>query len=381
MKTFAWLTLFGSLLLTSCNHFSLEVTHRRYRPGFYVDFTGKKNAEHQASPVGKTVRRENAEHAAEQANAVKEKKENAAEHSALAVSKKQAAPEVNHRNETHVHAEKPFTASRSVKPERAPDTFRKAEIKKSRSLFPIAGTAGLLAMGLFFSSRKRLSKVSRWSSRNPVLSRCFQVAGHAFLVFGGFMAGSVLYRHDIVASPMATGIFTSVFLGASALYPLRKKGMPVFANEFTKFKTFDLAIILSGLMMSASVGNRVAAERLTASTEKIIPLTQPKQFFEKISAAADKIDAQYFSSDARSLPKNPSAEQVTLMVLTIIAFVLCVIGVALLTCYLACSGNTGLAITALLGGLALFIFLLILAVKGINSMNKGEPEPSPSTPQ
>ncbi|MCX6275405.1 MAG: hypothetical protein NTV09_09380, partial [Bacteroidetes bacterium] len=252
--------------------------------------------------------------------------------------------------------------------------FKENSRKKNPYAFYLMGAiGGLFSAGLFMAIRKRAVKISQWSSKNLALSRTIQVIGHTILGFGSFIAGSILFNHDMVVTPLASGIFTSVFLAAAAIYPVNIRGKAVLQSLYNRTKLTDLAIVVSGALICASLGNQVAQERFTASADHVIGFTPALNIFSNISSKADLIDEALFQVDTESGEKL-SVGQIILLILIPVVFLCLTLALIILSCFIACDGSGPLAALVLVFGLALFIYLSILSVQGVRKM-KGRRNP------
>jgi hypothetical protein len=380
MKSFLPVPLFiiiaAGFAGSSCNKLSLEITPRKYRAGFHVSLNVDR---HQGRQSAETNYR----------------KGKMGDHtSALVVTGGPVkAPEIIQASPVEKDFKTPqnFSTKRGKAPCASPVEKPSAPVStvdrstnapgrpagNSRMLYWMGGIAALFSSALLLLSRRRGAKISRWSARNPFLSRCIQFAGHISLGLAGFMAGSVLYKHGVVAVPGTETLFTSIFLGAAALYPLKKGSRIILPSGYTKSKLADVTLIMSSLLMSTTFGNQVSQQRLIASKDNVVAYEPARQFFERLSAVADHVDEDYFSTVQPDAKGNKKAARVALIVAVIISFVLTVVFLAFLACYLVCTGNLALAILTLTGGLGLFIYLFVYSIREIGKIGISD---SPATP-
>lgn len=371
---------FGCVLLIclfniSCNKFSIDISHRKYRQGFYVDISRAKSVNSEKKNQTKT-------------EIVKAKKTESVQRQNLPCIFTDTTTNTfaNHGFENKMHPEHSTAVSKGTrkkpenvvsKKEQETEIFPLKENnrnKNTHAFYLLGAVAGLLSSALFISIRKRAVKISQWSSRNLALSRTIQVIGHTIIGFGSFIAGSILFNHDMVATPLASGIFTSVFLASVAVYPANIRGKAVLQSLYNRTKLNELAVVISGALMLASIGNQVAQERFTVSTGQVIRFTPAHNIFTNISSKADIIDEALFQV-ATTEGERLSAGQIILFILIPIVFGFLTLLLLALSCAINCQGNGGLAALVLVCGLGLLIFLAIASVNGVKKM-KGKRKPA-----
>ena len=387
-KIALYIVLLICLCNISCNKFSLEIVNRKYRPGFYVDLSLHKNPSSNQSASSRLATGN--QHASKWQAAVQKKvipiTKSSDQHHTAYYGKDQKIDQKritrtnarlsnnDNRKLVAVDENKPIKAQRT----QLVENINSGEPNRKNTSVPfwIAGLTAFISSGLLLSNRKRALQVSRWSARNSKLSLPIQVIGHMALALGSFIAGSMLFNHDVVMTPVTAGVFTSVFLGILAIYPTRKRGQIIFQPAYRKIKLLDIAYIISGAMICTTLGNQVASERFTASRQPGIELTQSQIALAKISEGADKLDAALFKTDNEGAKEKLSVGQVILLVFIPVVFAILTLLLAALSCFIACEGNGGVAALVFVLGLALLIMLSILATKAVMKMQRSKKTPA-----
>jgi len=373
IRLFTGIAVAGTIL-SSCNRLSFE--HRKYRPGYYISWSGpvkhntvKSGNTAFASPFGGLRGPE-------------------AKSEPVTIIERKEVPEivpvkklVALNQSTRSNPSRPLQNNVSLKtvqqPEQKQASVSREENKREDSFIPesrkkdktgfyrLSGLIALLSAGIAIGHRKRLSKISRWSARNPVVSRWVQAAGHLVLSSAALVTGIILYANDVISGPATFPLSGGAFILTAMVYPKRRKKEPITPMRFMKAKMADLTLILSTTVCWASVGNNLAAE-INSSKSVAASSSVIWQSIESLYETADHDGITTF----RNTENGISGGQIAGIIGVSLAFVITMCLLAALSCTIYCSGNAPAAIFVGVFGFLLFAGALISSIKAIVARHK-----------
>jgi len=358
---------FAGILLSSCSKFGLEVSHRKYRPGYHISWSGQGN--HHDVKIAK-IEVDNVP-----VKIIPKKEANGIIHEVKPVEMKSTGIEITSKHIQKTERGKAMREGESKSCAKVMRTLKsqnasipETQKKDGKIFYWLSGLTALLATGITAAQRKRLTKISRWSAKNPALSRWIQVGGHLFLATAAFIAGRLLYMQDVITGPAMIPISSSAFLLAAMLYRGGKKRAPITPGYFMKAKMADLALILSSTMFLASVGNHITAAACSSHNNYGISSSASWQNLSSASDADEQVNESFSRSEHTE--RDYTGLRVFGMIMVIIGFVLTIIFLALLSCSIYCSGNVPVAFLLFFIGLSLFIYAMIKSIKAILAREK-----------
>lgn len=239
-----------------------------------------------------------------------------------------------------------------------------------------------------------MKKISFWAKTHKKISRLIIVLSFIFLTALGIITGSLLTDIGVYISSTAMLLFMSVYFTSLIAYPSKSlKGKKLTAAAFyLRQKCCDWLLATSTFCMIVYLGNRPSEIfNYSSSLHAAIPLAAsfPKdstlKTYKTINAFAASLKDETGKSlkwrekkkllkeqvraikSANDLSKGAKAGLIILSVLLAIGLLYVV---AALACNISCSGSAGGAVLVAVGGTAVTIFLLVIAIKAITGKKK-----------
>lgn len=366
-KTIAFGFLFV-LILASC---SILIEKRRFNKGLHVEIgRNRHSTDRQDQPAElkdgkdpnslKTIRN------GQDLSAVESTEKN----SIRDEGKTELLPATNKVNEEHrSHAEP--VAVNSDEPQ---ETVKKTPTAKNKSnqevhfvsgkstrkngdgyVYGLGAMMTLLGFGSLRFNRNLSLKYTRFASSNPYLSKGLITLGYSSLGVLGYLTGAELYQLGTDISDTTQYVLGSTMvITGGALYAYEKRSSITVWNSFYKRKLGHLMIgaCMFGSLMA--IGNGIQEGR---------PQFSPVGYI--ISAADNSSDAkEQIGMDTQSMDSSESLAADGgggMMALYIFLAIIVLILTVVFTCVVACSDMAFLAVFIGILGLALAIYLCILA--------------------
>ncbi len=248
-----------------------------------------------------------------------------------------------------------------------------------------------------------MKKISYWARTHKWSARILIIASFIFLNGFGILIGILLSDLNISIPATDMLICCSIYLIGIAAYPSKKeKGKKISPNAFyVKQKSCDLILAASSFFMFIYVSNQpeVLFQQFSILKASVnIPFSLPKDSVNKTYKSIKDFSASMKDENGKPLKwkerKKLLKEQihgikksndlsdgakVALMVLSVMVALGLLILVASLACDLSCSGSDAAAILVGVGGTALIVFLLIIAIRAINGKKKKAVTELPAT--
>jgi len=237
-----------------------------------------------------------------------------------------------------------------------------------------------------------MRKISLWAKNHKQPARLSIVLIYIFLNGLGISAGILLHQLYIgLPSIVLSGLMT-LFITVVFLYPSKYgKGRAVASRKFyNKQKTCDFILGASTFCIAIFLGNR--PEKLFFNSSPILATVSSSTLVKDSLKTYKNINSfsvsmkdkdgkllkwkerkKLLKEQVREIKKAKelsNASKVLLAVLSVIVALGLIALVAGLACNLSCSGSDGAALLVGIGGLALVIFLLVLAIRGIYGKKK-----------
>jgi hypothetical protein len=167
-------------------------------------------------------------------------------------------------------------------------------------------------------------------------------------------------------------VLLGAFLTSSLLYPVKNTSLTLFKHSYLRQKTFDLALVLSGLMLMVCAGNDPGTR---ASLTKMVSFKSHEQ--QNVNMQNDNSQASkqlvYYQNDkqvqneqtAPQVKRTSNGSKILLTFLVVLAALGLGYLLALASCAIYCNGMIGLSFIVGIGGGALIIVLMIGLIKSI----------------
>lgn len=237
-----------------------------------------------------------------------------------------------------------------------------------------------------------MKKISYWAKNHKLHARIIIVASFIFLNALAFFTGHLLNQLGIFLLPgFLFGCFF-IFLIALIAYPFKKmKGTKLNPLAYYRFqKSCDFILAASTFCMIVCLSNRPESLFQFYPQIKAFAVTAPskdstiKHYKSIRDFYASLIDGKgnslkwkerkkLLKEQVREIKKdnNISKEgKIALIILSSLAAAGLLFLVAGLSCNLSCNGSDAAAVIVVIGGVALVIFLLTLAIRAINGKKR-----------
>ncbi|CAN5357384.1 hypothetical protein BH10BAC1_BH10BAC1_11680 [soil metagenome] len=361
---YAFVLILTTVVISACD--SLRIEKRRYMKGFYVSSHKKVDVlEKKSNQTLLTAVKEQKNDSAKKlivldpiAQINSDKKENSSASSFQSLYKN-AAIKKEHNGTFY----KSDDQHAFLKQGTSSNSSRNAN-------YFLVGMIALFATAFFaFMKFKKEAavKLSRWAQKNKRKSKAIMAGLQLLIGVGAHFVGSMLYDFDFTFSNTIRNIIAGTFLAALAFYPLKKLKRFSFSNKgYLKHKIADFALIFTGTLLALCSGNKAAEHFQRHNYEQTISHSKENSnsVFEKVFHLGDS------TQNATSADGDRQALKVFLLVLTIFLIVVFEIAIIILSCYLACINQVGLAALALIGGTALLVLAAIFTLKSIHEMEE-----------
>lgn len=250
-----------------------------------------------------------------------------------------------------------------VSPVRSGKPARSAGVKRyhgNRLIWSVVGSI-MLTSGLIVVLRRRVRRLSEWARQNIQKARLVLIAGHLSLGFGAFYGGYFAGLEGLHVDQEIVSMSFGVFLLAMLTYPFRGLSK---AGEwgFVRRKLRDLVLFSSGVIILFSQGAAIGEGRepgnelAAAAVSVLIPEDSAQQ-------------VEFSEVDPVNEPKPPQKDVPVIPILqTMLALVIFVFLAALLAsiaCNLSCSGQETAAAIVGIGGGAVLLIVLVIAIRYI----------------
>lgn len=251
-----------------------------------------------------------------------------------------------------------------------------------------------------------MKQLSKWAKVHKSPARFIIILSFFLLTSLGIITGKLLSGIGISISSNVMSFFIAVYLLGIFGYPARamKRKKLSAASFYIRQKSCDFLLAASTFCMIVFLSNQpnkifVFANPLSAA----IPLSQEMlkdsslKAYKTIAAFSAslkdengkslkwKVKKQLLKEQVRAIKKDSDMSKggkVALIVLSVLVALGLVALVLALACDLSCSGSEGAAVLVGVGGTALVIFLLALAIRGITGKKRRQkivkPEPDNS---
>ena len=228
-----------------------------------------------------------------------------------------------------------------------------------------------------------MKKVSFWAKNHIWQTRTIITLSYVLLCVIGDVTGRLIFGLNIVIPQL---VLTTFLFGAGLLYFF----YPDKENKnYIKRKTFDFALVFATFIMTILAGNHngmINATETSFASSIIQPKDSSKSSLEKnphIISFLDKLHhtdmtklsghdkKQILKQQIREIKQDKEltkSQKTGLILLSMVIALILMMGIAALSCNLACSGSGTLATIIWLGG---WFFTLFFLARTINYINRG----------
>jgi hypothetical protein len=237
-----------------------------------------------------------------------------------------------------------------------------------------------------------MKKISYWARSHKIQARIILVICFSLLNVLAIFTGNLLQQSEIIFTPGFLFFCFIIYIISFLAYPFKKnKGKKISRSSYYYVqKSFDLLLIASTFCMIAYLGNRpetvsgfyspVSGFVITHSMrDSVAKGYKPiREFYNSLKDAKGnplkwKERRKLLKEQIRGIKKDhelSDGAKITLTILSVLVAIGLFFLVLALSCNLSCSGYDGAALIVGLGGTALIIFLLVIAVRAISGRKR-----------
>jgi hypothetical protein len=237
-----------------------------------------------------------------------------------------------------------------------------------------------------------MKNLSYWALMNPWKSQTILVICQLLLAVLAIYSGVWLFVHDIIVPKPVFYIGEILFFIALILYPIRRARYKFWKPNFVRQKVMDGFLIMSYMLIVVSFSNTDA--KLAWNDTADAPYVEQIAMKENVKPMAEKVEKtpvlsrkalrKAFKSFVIGMKAQAAGSKVyddQPQISGIVALmILLELGVLILSCGIACSGNGTLGAIAAIGGSIAIIALGIYLVREAKGKRKSNYEPDPSKP-
>ena len=231
-----------------------------------------------------------------------------------------------------------------------------------------------------------MKTISYWARTHKATARMLIALFYILLNILGWLTGSLLHDSGIFLSPTALSLTVTIYLAGAVFYPARRgKAKPGSTIYYFRQKTCDFLLISATFGLIVFTGNRANGIATTTTVKaavtnySVLPEDSVKRHKSVAEFAAAMKDnsgklvqwkerkkiLQQQLTEIKKAPAMTSTERTFLTILFVLLAIGLELGVMALSCSLSCSGSEGAAILVGVGGTALIIFLLVVAIRSL----------------
>jgi hypothetical protein len=236
---------------------------------------------------------------------------------------------------------------------------------------------GLIGMctGLgLLATRKRARRISEWARNHKKATWGILTVLHLALGTAGFLAGKGLQEMGLELGHTSTFTLMGVFGVAALLYPMKHATRGLFRKGFARQKLHDLVLALSGFMLLVAAGNKMGGDNIF--TRMGVPVVSVTEIFTAVQDIPGHSEFTEGTNDVAQEPERKGASNAVKILLTVLSVIILAAALyllAVLSCYIACSGAEALALVVAIGGLAILLFAFIMVMREIWGRKKPKP--------
>ncbi len=228
-----------------------------------------------------------------------------------------------------------------------------------------------------------MKSISIWSKNNPLSARWMIAICHIGLVILAISFGMISYMDDFRISYKIIPWFVMIYFIAYFFYPIKGRWNGLFRYSYNRRVKHDFTLVLSYSLLLATGINQFAFSQMPQEVRHphvrlvvqnlehdiIHHNTTPSKqgMKEMIRTYKEKIKSELKEMKKAFKENNDKKKglRILLILLTVLAAIFITWLISSLSCSLSCSGNEGLAIIVLFGGLSGVVVVSVIAIRGI----------------
>jgi hypothetical protein len=239
-----------------------------------------------------------------------------------------------------------------------------------------------------------MKKLSYWALLNMHISQPLLLLFQFLLFLLSIYLGVILFAADIYLPIQVVYISTGIFFLIAIIYPIRRARYKFWKFSYYKQKSMDFILQAVFFVICTTFFNQQAGVVSNASNTS--PMAMPIVYREHVPV---NVSPQVFKHEKHSKgikallkmkfvdlvekvkgdEKKASGGDVFSIILVILVAIGFIFLIAWAACALSCSGNTALAALVGIGGTALIIYGVVLAIRSIVGKRKNRYEPMPQS--
>jgi hypothetical protein len=265
------------------------------------------------------------------------------------------------------------------------DQSTKTPFHKSETyILMMAFVAGLIQLATIKATPNIVTNISFWAAMNPWKTRFMFATIQIALGITGVLLGERLADNGIHFSGFSRDLLLGAFLTSSMLYPVKGTSIKLFKHSYLRQKAFDLALVISGLLLMVNAGNDPGMRASMTNMVTFIGHEQQDVNIINDNSQASKQLVYYQNEkqlqDNQTAPrKNETSKGAKGLFTFLVVLATLVLGclLAIAACGIYCNGMVGLAFLVGIGGGGLLIGLAIWVIKSIwHPKHKNRMKPS-----
>jgi hypothetical protein len=248
-------------------------------------------------------------------------------------------------------------------------------------LITASGLTGLVLLHIF---QRKAMQLSHWAKQNPWKTRAAIGAMQIATGICSLWLGSDLYEEGVMIPEYVRLTGMGLLTGSAIFYPTKfhANGFPAFS--YMSRKLHDVGLFTAGAILTVYAGNHYAI---------VVQEENPIQLVSAVSAPAGNVASvrsmkskislvkKEFKERLKTYLQDPKkertrGEKIGLTIVAVLGFVILTVGVAALSCSIACSGNEAAAVAVAVAGAGLIAWGLTAAIRGIYNYPKKEKKTS-----
>jgi len=235
-----------------------------------------------------------------------------------------------------------------------------------------------------------MKKISFWAKDHKWASRILIIVSIALLNVIGIITGILLNNLNVVIPVFIFYLILIIYLASFIVYPAKaNKRRTSFKTFYGWQKTCDFILSASAFVMIICITNGSPAIKIFKNLYAATPVSVPSDSATKSYKSIKEFSASLKDASGKSLPwkekKKLLKEQVrgikkandmsqggkiALIILSALVATALLTLIAAAACDLSCSGSDAAALIVGVGGTALIVFLLIIAIRAITGKKK-----------
>ena len=221
-----------------------------------------------------------------------------------------------------------------------------------------------------------MKRISKWAQRHPMTARLIITLCHLLIIANGLLAGLFLFFNDWQHASYTLFLLMTSFTLLVIFYPERGRKTGPFKHSYRSQKAFDFGLVFFTFLMISVGSNNWLAKKFGT-----VAISSPTATFivNKQKKPSKRQLKKQIRKELRALKKvfkkqrNKKGTKVVRILLTLLLFGAAV-GIGFLTaiasCSFSCSGNNGMAVLVVLGGVAAIVLLLSFSLPKLWPKNK-----------